>query len=79
LSQENFLFKIHHRTFHIIKYFKYLKGTTKRNLETLPKIINKLSEHQINQSERKLSQKSLFSVNEPKIREGYPTEFIPEA
>jgi hypothetical protein len=32
-------------------------GATRRNLQAQPKILKKLSEHQINQSERKLSQK----------------------
>jgi hypothetical protein len=47
---------------------------TRRNLQVQPKILKKSSKHQINQSERKLSQKNyvsfLKSVKEPKIRIG---------
>jgi hypothetical protein len=49
-------------------------GATRRNLQTRPKILEKLSEHQINQSERKCSQKNyvsyIKSVKEPKFRIG---------
>jgi hypothetical protein len=45
---------------------------TRRNLQAQPKILKKIIEHQINQSERKFSQKNyvsyLKSVKEPKIR-----------
>jgi hypothetical protein len=36
---------------------KICMGATLQNLQTRPKILKKLSEHQINQSERKFSQK----------------------
>jgi hypothetical protein len=46
-------------------------GATRRNLRDQPKILKKLSEHQIYQSEQKCSQKKyvqyLKSVKEPKI------------
>jgi hypothetical protein len=49
-------------------------GATRRNLQAQPKILKKLSEHLIYQSERKFSQKNyasyLKSVKEPKIRMG---------
>jgi hypothetical protein len=37
-------------------------GPTRRNLQARPKILKKLSEHQINQSERKFPKKSMFST-----------------
>jgi hypothetical protein len=46
-------------------------GATRRNFQAQPKILKKLLEHQIYQSERKFSQKNyvsfLKSVKEPKI------------
>jgi hypothetical protein len=49
-------------------------GATRRNLQTQSKILKKSSKHQINQSERKFSQKNcvsyLKSVKEQKIRKG---------
>jgi hypothetical protein len=46
-------------------------GATRRNFQAQPKILKKLSENQINQSERKFAQKKNFqylkSVKEPKI------------
>jgi hypothetical protein len=53
------------------KYGQYLKsekepkirmGATRRNLHARPKILKKLSEHQINQSEQKKFKKSMFST-----------------
>jgi hypothetical protein len=37
-------------------------GATRRNLQAQPKILKKNLEHQINQSEQKTSQKSMFST-----------------
>jgi hypothetical protein len=54
-----------------VSYFKSVKeqkirmGATRRNLQA-PKILKKLSEHQIDQSEQKFSEKKYG---------GYPTEF----
>jgi hypothetical protein len=49
-------------------------GATRRNLKAQPKILKKLSEHQIYRSKRKFSQKNYVSylkrVKEPKIRMG---------
>jgi hypothetical protein len=49
-------------------------GATRRNLQAQPKILKKLQEHQIYQSEQKFSQKKyvsyLNSLKEPKIRIG---------
>jgi hypothetical protein len=49
-------------------------GATRRNLETQPKILKKLSEHQIYQSKRLFPQKNYVSnfksVKEPKMRMG---------
>jgi hypothetical protein len=48
-------------------------GATRRNLQAQPKILKKLSEHQIYQSKRKFSQKKyvfLKSEKEPKNRMG---------
>jgi hypothetical protein len=63
-----------------IKYFKSEKKAkirmkaTRHNLQAQPKMLQKLSEHQINQSEQKISQKKyvwfLKSEKEPKIRMG---------
>jgi hypothetical protein len=47
-------------------------GATRRNFQAQPKMLKKISEHQINQSERKLSQINynsyLKSVKEPKCK-----------
>jgi hypothetical protein len=47
---------------------------TRRKLQARPKIFKKMSEHQINQTDRQFSQKQyvlyLKSVKEPKIRMG---------
>jgi hypothetical protein len=49
-------------------------GAIRKNLQAQPKILEKLLEHQINQSERKFSQRKyvyyLKNVKEPKIRMG---------
>jgi hypothetical protein len=37
-------------------------GATRRSLQAQPKIIKKLSEHQINYSERKFSEKNILST-----------------
>jgi hypothetical protein len=37
-------------------------GATQRNLRARPIILKKISEHQINQSKRNFSQKSMFST-----------------
>jgi hypothetical protein len=37
-------------------------GATRGNLQAQPKILKKVSEHQINQSEQKFYQKSMFST-----------------
>jgi hypothetical protein len=55
-------------------------GATRRNLQTQPKILKKLSEHQIYQSKRKFSLKKLCFVTYKckganNLYEGYPTEF----
>jgi hypothetical protein len=51
----------------------------RQNLQAQPKTLNKLSEHQINQSERKSSQKQdvyyLKKEEEPNILMTHPTEF----
>jgi hypothetical protein len=41
---------------------KIPNGATQRNLRVQFKILKKISEHQINQSERKSSQKKVFKV-----------------
>jgi hypothetical protein len=38
-------------------------GATRRNLQAQPKILKKNSKHQINQSERKFSQKTMFRTS----------------
>jgi hypothetical protein len=57
-------------------------GATRRNLRAQPKILKKLSEHQINESERKFSQEKyvyyLKSVQEPNSYWGYQAEFARE-
>jgi hypothetical protein len=55
-------------------------GATRGNLRARPKILKKISEHQINQSKRKFSQKKVCVVPQMCTRaknsyEGYPTEF----
>jgi hypothetical protein len=35
-------------------------GATRQNVQAQPKILKKSSKHQINQSERKISQKTMF-------------------
>jgi hypothetical protein len=55
---------------------------TRRNLRARPKILKKISEHQINQSKRKFSQKKVCLVPEmctgaKNSYEGYPTELAP--
>jgi hypothetical protein len=39
-------------------------GATRRNLQARPKILKKLLKHQINQSERKISQKKIYLVSQ---------------
>jgi hypothetical protein len=65
--QEVFLFKILHSTSLIKKLVLASKEAAKRNLETLPKIIIKLSEHQINQSEKSMFS-TLISLKEPEAQ-----------
>jgi hypothetical protein len=51
-------------------------GATRRNLQAQPKILKKLSEHQIYQSGRKFFQKSMLSTLKVKNSYGgYPSEF----
>jgi hypothetical protein len=56
-------------------------GATRRNLQAQPNMLKKLSEHQVNQSEQKFSQKNyvsyLKSVKEPKIRVGATRRNLP--
>jgi hypothetical protein len=44
-----------------VKEPKIRMGATQRNLQTQPKILKKSSKHQINHSEQKISQKTMFS------------------
>jgi hypothetical protein len=58
--------------FHTLKVQRSQKlSATRRNLQVQPKILKKLSKHEIYQSEQKFSQKkvnlNLKSVKEPKI------------
>jgi hypothetical protein len=60
---------------YIIRFLDGLTGATRRNLQTRPKILKNLFEHQINQSQRKTSPNKVFlvrlkSVTEPKHRIG---------
>jgi hypothetical protein len=59
-------------------------GATRRNLRAQPKILKKISEHQINQSKRKFSQKLVCLVPQmctgaKNSYGGYPTELAPGA
>jgi hypothetical protein len=56
-------------------------GATRRNLKARPKILEKISEHQINQSARKFSQKKVCLVPQKgrgakNSYGGYRTEFV---
>jgi hypothetical protein len=57
-----------------VKEPKIRMGATLRNLQAQPQILKKLLEHQINQSEQKISQKNYFSylksVKKAKTRMG---------
>jgi hypothetical protein len=57
---EQHVSRVRKKTFYLKFIIRLLDGSkeaTRRNLQARPKILNKLLEHQINQSERKSSQK----------------------
>jgi hypothetical protein len=45
-----------------VKKTKIHMGSIRQSLQAQPKTIKKLSEHQINQSEKKFTKKSMFST-----------------